>query len=113
MIFSDSSQKDYIDTERSTSRHIALNQRDTLNYGWDLTVPVTISSGEAEYISTVVIYMKTGHLRMLIYDLKIMGSMICGSDNLTHEPKRIIIDNGAAICTHLKQGTSMVFTLFL
>ena len=33
-----------------------------------------MSSGEAEYISAAVACMRASHLRMLIYDLRCMGS---------------------------------------
>ena len=33
-----------------------------------------MSSGEAEYISAEVAHMRASHLRMLIYDLRCMGS---------------------------------------
>ena len=49
------------------------------------------------YIFAAVTCMRASHLRMLIYDLKFLGSEICDADNLTYEPARIIIDNKAAI----------------
>ena len=34
---------------------------------------------------------------MLVYDLKVLGSITYDANNLTYEPARIIIDNEAAI----------------
>ena len=56
-----------------------------------------MSSGEAEYISAAVACMRASHLRMLIYDLRCMGSDNYDQDNVNMEPARIIIDNKAAI----------------
>ena len=52
-----------------------------------------MSSGEAEYISAAVVCMKASHLRMLLYDLRSIGSKSYGGDNLECEPSRIIVDN--------------------
>ena len=68
-----------------------------MDYGSHLPVSVAISSGEAEYISTAVTCMRTSHLRMLIYDLRSMGSNEYDQDNINMEPVRIIIDNEEAI----------------
>ena len=56
-----------------------------------------MSSGEGEYISAAVACMRVSHLRMLIYDLKFLGSITYDADNITYEPAHIIIDNKAAI----------------
>ena len=62
-----------------------------------LSVPVTMSSGEAEYISAATC-MRASHLMMLIYDLKYLGTSKNDGDNMNYEPAKIIIDNEAAIC---------------
>ena len=41
--------------------------------------------------------MKASHLRMLVYDLRNMGSKLYDGDNLKCEPCRMIVDNEAAI----------------
>ena len=56
-----------------------------------------MSNGEAEYISAAVACMIASHLRMLIYDLRYMGSDNYDQDNISMEPARIIIDNEVAI----------------
>ena len=63
-----------------------------------LPIPVAMSSGEAEYISAATACMRASHLRMLIYDLKYLGTPRYDGDNSNYEPARIIIDNEAAIC---------------
>ena len=97
LVFSDLSWNDCIDTGRSTGGYIGLNQGGAVDYGSHLPVPVAMSSGEAEYISAAVACMRANHLRMLIYDLKFLGSDTYDADNLEYEPARIIIDNEAAI----------------
>ena len=54
-------------------------------------------SGEAEYISAVIVCMKASHLRILLYDLRFVGSDSYDGDNLKCGPSRIIVDNEAAI----------------
>ena len=56
-----------------------------------------MSSGEAEYISAAVACMKASHLRILVYDLRYMGSKSYDGDNLECKPSRIIVDNEATI----------------
>ena len=58
-----------------------------------MPVPVVISSGEAEYMSTPVACMRASHIRMLINDLKFMGSESCNQDVVNLDLARIIIDN--------------------
>ena len=42
--------------------------------------------------------MRASHLRMLINDMRFMGSDNCNQDVVNLEPARIIIDNESAIC---------------
>ena len=49
------------------------------------------------YVSAVAC-MKASHLRMLMNDLKFMGSDDYNEDEVKLGPARIIIDNEAAIC---------------
>ena len=72
-------------------------QGGAVDYGSHLPVPVAMSSGEAEYISAVVAYMRASHLRMLIYDLKYLCSEDCDGDNMEYDPAKIIIDTEATI----------------
>ena len=70
VMFSDSSWNDCIDSERSIGGYIALSQGGSVDYRSHLPVPMAMSSGEAEYISTAIACMRASHLRMLIYNLK-------------------------------------------
>ena len=74
-----------------------MTQGGAADYGSHLPVPAAISSGEAEYISAAVACMQASHLRMLVYELRNMGSKSYDGDNLKCEPSRIIIDNEAVI----------------
>ena len=47
-------------------------QGGAVDYGSHLPVPVAMPSGEAEYIASVVAWMRSSHLRMLGYDIKYM-----------------------------------------
>ena len=95
--FTDSSWNDCVDTGRSTGGNLSLTQGGAVDYGSHLPVPVAMSSGEAEYISAAVACMKASHLRMLIYDLRSLGSESYNGDDIKCEPSRIIVDNEAAI----------------
>ena len=97
VVFTDSSWNDCVDTGRSTGGYVALSQAGPVDYGSHLPVPVAMSSGEAEYIAAAVACMRASHIRMLIYDLRCLGSKDYNSDELTCEPSRIIVDNEAAI----------------
>ena len=96
--FSDSSWNDCIDTGRSTGGNISIVQGGPVDHSSHLPIPVAMSSGEAEYISAATACMRASHLRMLIYDLKYLGTPRYDGDNSNYEPARIIIDNEAAIC---------------
>ena len=63
-----------------------------------LPIPVAMSSGKAEYISAAAACMRASHLRMLIYNLKYLGTSKYDGDNMNYEPAKTIIDNEAAIC---------------
>ncbi len=95
--FIDSSWNDCVVTGRSTGGNISLTQGGSGDYSSHLPVPVAMSSGEAEYTSAAVACMKASHLRMLVYDLRFLGSTSYDGDNLKYEPSRIIVDNEAAI----------------
>ena len=97
LTFTDSSWNDCVDTGRSTGGNLSLTQGDAVDYSSHLPVPEAKSSREAEYISVAVACMKTGHLRMLVYDLRYMGIKSYDGDNLKYEPSRIIVDNEAAV----------------
>ena len=95
--FTDSSWNDCIDTGRSTGGNITMIQAGAVDYTSHLPVPVAMSSGEAEYISAAVACMRASHIRMLVYDLKFLGTKEYNSDKPIYEPATIIIDNEAAI----------------
>ena len=86
-----------MDTGRSTGRCITMVQASAVDYGSHLPVPVAMSSGEAKYISAVVACIQASHMRMLVYDLKFLGTNKYDSDEPYYEPATIIIDNEAAI----------------
>ncbi len=91
---SDSSWNDCVDTERSTRDYITFVKGGAVEYGCHL--PVTMSSGEAEYIAATVVCMRASHLRMLMYELRNLRSPLYSGDIMDSEPARIIIDNEAA-----------------
>ena len=95
VMFSDASWNDCIDTGRRTGGYIALSQGGAVDYGSHLPVPEAMSSSEAECISAAVACMRASYLRMLVYNLKFLGSITYDADNLTYEPARIIIDNSS------------------
>ena len=95
--FSDLSWNDCVDTGRSTGGHITFVPGGGADYRSHLPVPVAMSSGEAEYISTAVACMRASYLRMLIYDLRYLCSEDYDGDNMKYEPAKIMIDNEAAI----------------
>ena len=86
LIFIDSSWNDCIDTGRKTGGYIKLRQAGAVDYGSHLPVPVTISSGDAEYISATVACMKVSHIRMLEYDFKHLGTKSYDLNNPSCEP---------------------------
>ena len=57
-----------------------------------------MSSGEAEYIASAVVYMTTSHLRMLGYDIQHMGENDYNPMDIKYGPSYIIIGNEAAKC---------------
>ena len=72
-------------------------QAGAVDYGSHLPVPVAMSIGEAEYISAAVACMRASHIRMLVYDLKFLGTNEYDSNEPNYEPATIMIDNEAAI----------------
>ena len=98
IMFTDSSWNDCIDTGRSTGGYIAMIQGGAVDYGSHLPVPVAMSSGEAEYIASAVVCMRSSHLRMLGYDIEHMGKIDYNPMEIKYDPSYIIIDNEAAKC---------------
>ena len=72
-------------------------QAGAVDYGSYLPVPVVMSSGDAEYISAAVACIHASHMRMLIYDLKFLGTKEYNRNEPVDESDTIIIDNEAAI----------------
>ena len=62
--FSELSWNDCVDTDRSTGEYISFNRGGPTDYVSHLPVPVVMLSGEAEYISTAVAYLRASHFRM-------------------------------------------------
>ena len=67
------------------------------DYSRHFSVPVVMSIGEAEHISTAVVYTKASHLGILVYELSFLGCNSYDDDNLKYESSRIIIDHEATI----------------
>ena len=119
--FTDSSWNDCIVTEKSTGGNISFTGAED----YSSHLPVPMSSGEAEYISAAVACMEASHLRMLVYNLRFLGSTSYDGDNLEYEPSRINVDSEAAIsmascnkdtagnrhvtrrCHYVRQGTTL------
>ena len=95
--FTDSSWNDFVDMGRSTGGNCTIVQGGPVDHSSHLPIPVTMSSGEAEYIAAVTTCMRASHLRMLTYYLRHLGTPEYDGDNLKCQPARIIIDNEAAI----------------
>ena len=72
-------------------------QAGVVDYRSHLPVPVVMSSGEAEYISAAVDCRRANHIRMLVYNLKYLGTNEYDSNEPNYEPATIVIDNEAAI----------------
>ena len=60
---------------------------------------VSLLDLQYEYISAAVACMRASHHRMLINDMRLMGSYNYNRDVVNLEPARIIIDNEAAVFT--------------
>ena len=86
VIFTDSSWNDCIDNGKSSDGNLAMSQGRATDYSSHLPVPVAMSSGEAKLILAVAVYIKSSYLRMLIYDLRFLGSSSYDGDNLDCEP---------------------------
>ena len=90
--FSDSSWNYCVDTGKSTGGHITFIKGGTVDYGSHLPVPVAMLSSKAKYASAAVACMWASHLRMLIYDLKLLCSEDHNRDIMEYEPANIIFD---------------------
>ncbi len=106
LTFSDSSWNDCVDTDRSTGGNCTIVQGGPVDHSSHLSTPVSMSGGEAEYISAAAARMRSSHLRMLNYDLGYLGTAEYDSDNLKSQPAKIIIDNESVICMAKCKGHS-------
>ena len=93
----DSPWNDCVDIGRGTGGYITMIQAGAVDCGSQLPVPVALSSGEVKYISAAVACMHASHIRMLVYDLKFLGTNEYNSNEPNYEPAIIIIDNEVAI----------------
>ena len=75
-----------------------MTQGTAVEYGSHLTIPIAMSSGEAEYIASAVACMRASLLRMLGYDIEYMGSNTYDPMKLEYPSSLVIIDNEAAKC---------------
>ena len=76
---------------------MTIMQGGPVDHSSHLSIPVAMSIGEVEYIPVAAACMRSRHLRMLIYDLKYLGTPKYDGDNLDQEPVKTIIHNEAAI----------------
>ena len=60
-----------------------------------MPVPIAMSSAEAEYMSACNLCMKLAHLRMLVYDIELLGHSDFDPDSET--PNVVLIDNQATV----------------
>ena len=72
-------------------------QAGVVDYGSQLSMPVVMSSGEAEYILAVVVCMRTSLIRMLKYDLNFLNTKEYIDNKPIYEPATIMIDNETTI----------------
>ena len=76
---------------------MAITQGSAADYSSQPPISVVMPSDEAENIPAVVSFMNAGHLRMLIYYPRFLGSSSYDGDILQCESSKIIVDNIAAI----------------
>jgi KUP system potassium uptake protein len=97
--FSDASWQDCPDTGRSTCGHLILYQGGVVAANSHVPTPVAMSSAEAEYMSACAASMNASVIRMLLYDMRYLGTPDYKSvEDPAHFPPSILcVDNSAAI----------------
>ena len=74
-----------------------MYQGGAVDYGSHLPIPVAMSSGEAEYISTAIACMRASHVRMLRYDFDNLSNKSYDNGITNYKPAHVMIENEAAI----------------
>jgi hypothetical protein len=74
MAFSDASWQDCPDTGRSTVGHLIFYQGAVIAANSHVPIPVAMSSAEAEYMSACAAAMTSAVIRMLLYDMRYLGT---------------------------------------
>jgi hypothetical protein len=97
--FSDASWQDCPDTGRSTCGHIIMYQGGVVAANSHVPTPVAMSSAEAEYMSACSAAMNAAVIRMLLYEMRYLGTPNYETvDQPTKFPPSILcVDNAAAI----------------
>ena len=96
--FSDASWQDCPDTGKSTGGKIITINGGAVDHGSQMPVPIAMSTGEAEYLGAGNACMSAAHIRMLIYDMRELGS----PEHSYVEPNKmpsaiIVLDSEAAM----------------
>jgi hypothetical protein len=98
--FSDASWQDCPDTGRSTTGHLIFYQGGIVAASSNVPTPVAMSSAEAEYMAAAGAGMTAAAIRMLIYDLKYLGTnkeYKHYDKILSSTPVILCVDNSAAV----------------
>ena len=98
IVFTDASWQDCPDTGRSTSGFFIFYRGGVLEANSGLSIPVAMSSCEAEVMSAASGCMAAAHLHMLLYDIKYLGTKSYNDTQLAlpNPPTVLLVDNQAA-----------------
>lgn len=97
--FSDASWQDCPDTGRSTCGHIVLYLGGVITAQSHVPLPVAMSSAEAEYMSACAAAMNAAVTRMLLYEMRFLGTTNykIHEDIVSFPPSILCVDNAAAV----------------
>ena len=74
IVFSDASWQDCPDTGRSTIGHLTFYQGGLIAANSGVSLPVAMSSAEAEYMAACAASMQAAVIRSLLYDIRFLGT---------------------------------------
>jgi hypothetical protein len=99
LVFTNASWQDCPDTGRSTAGEFVFCQGGYIHAKSHMPIPVSMSSAEAEYVSSCSGSMAASHTRMLLYDYKHLGTDHYSKVNqiLAIAPSVLMVDNQAAV----------------
>lgn len=99
VVFTDASWQDCPDTGRSTSGYLIFYRGGVIEANSMMSVPIAMSSAEAEYMSACSGCMAAAHLHMLLYDFKHLGTKNYNKSQLAlpEPPTVVMVDNDAAV----------------